>query len=141
MIPRRQFRDFFCGRGGKFLAVAKIHTEMSVFMSAQTDTVRMAKSYAEKMLVKHRLTFEHLRIVQDAIDQGACFVGKKANHLEYVYFDNDYKKSCFLLVIKSARFGQEVWFVSLYRLRDKQAKMIKQEQRLLRDFLTGVRAE
>jgi hypothetical protein len=133
MISRRQFRDFFAGRADRYLVIATLNSSIGVYISAQTTDVRMERSYALKMLTKHRLTYEHLHIVQKALDRGHCFAGKNPNHLEFVYFDDDASKTAYLCVIKTARYGQEVWFVSLFRVRDSQPAAMKRKQRLLRE--------
>jgi hypothetical protein len=60
IVPRRHFRDFFCGRAGETPAVAELRDDIGVFISSQAKQVSMRRDYAIKMLVKHRLTYEHL---------------------------------------------------------------------------------
>ena len=84
-------------------------TEVGVFFSAQTGDVMMERSYAAKMLVKHRLTYEQLPLVQRATDRGSVFAGKKANHLEFVLLDGEREGGDYKLALKTAGGGQEVW--------------------------------
>ncbi len=136
MTPaRRYFRDFFCGRSGDQLIVATLRDQVGVLISARTLNVKMKLAYAQKMLVKHRLTYEHLHIVQLAIDKGYCFVGTKPNHIEFLYFDNKNDNDEYLLVIKSARWGEEVWFVTFHRTRKQQYRSKSRYQKLLRGHL------
>jgi hypothetical protein len=131
MVPRRVFREFFCGRSGNDLVVAQLRFEIGLFIAAKTTNVRMEKSYAVKMMVKHRLTYEQLYMVQASIDEGFCFEGKNRSHLEFVYFPNRPGAEPYMLVLKSALGGAEIWFVTLYKLRRKQYERMRKTQRLL----------
>jgi hypothetical protein len=103
VMPRRQFREFFCGRAGNKIVVAHLPDRIGWNISALTADVHLRLDYAQKILTKHRLTYEHLHIVQLAIDFGYCFQSRKPYHLEFLYFDRQPRRSGYAVVLKSAR--------------------------------------
>jgi hypothetical protein len=115
------------------MPVATIREDIGVFFSARTNVVSMERDYMRKLLVKHRMTYEHLPIVQRAIDSGYCFESSKTNHLEFVYFDTNLRRTEYLLVLKSAKWGDEVWLVTFHRTNKDQYKSKARRQKLLRD--------
>jgi hypothetical protein len=74
-------------------------------------------------------------LVQYAINEGHCFRGGEYNHLEFMYFDKSDFNKPYLLVIKSARWGQEVWLVTFYRTDLQQFRAKRRRQHLYREHL------
>ena len=131
--PRRLFRDFLLGRANPTICVATLPSELAIHIGARVNDVMMERQYAAKLLVKHRLTYEQLWVVQAAIDRGFCLVGKKPGHLEFIYVDDRSMSEAYILVIKSARYGEEVWLVTLHRTNPEQIRSKRRRQKLLRD--------
>ncbi len=95
----------------------------------------MEVDYARKILVEKKLTWEHLHIIQKAVNEGYCVQGKTADHLEFLYISED--STAWILALKAAKGGTEIWFCSLfYTTRDKyyikkfRRSMLLREQRL-----------
>ncbi len=133
ILPRRVFRDLLLGRATVRVVVASLPTEIAAQLSANTSDVWLARDYALKLRDRHNVGYENLRLVQAAIDHGHCLLGKADNHLEFIYFDDQNSNRPWLLVIKSARWGQEVWLVSLYRTHRQQIQSKLRRHRMLRE--------
>lgn len=114
------------------MTVAAIPENVRSFLSATTHEVGMEKDYARKLLVDKQLTYEHLHLIQSAINHGYCVVGKTPNHLDFLFFDE--KGKAWITVIKWAKSGTELWFCTLFYTNDKKYYVAKfRRQRLLRE--------
>ena len=126
--PRRTYRDLLAGRHGQPITVATLPEQTAILMSSTAREVKMARDYAVKISNK-MLTWEDLFIAQDAIMHGYIFLGRRSNVFEFLYFQKKLQKE-YLLVLKTARWGQEVWFVTFHRIavQDYRAKSRKLTQ-------------
>jgi len=83
------------------------------------------------MLLKHRLTYEDLATLQSAIDEGFCLRSKDHAMLEFVYYNASQKP--YIVVLKCAAFGQELWVVTMHRSNRQQARSKTKRQYVYRD--------
>jgi hypothetical protein len=128
-IPRRIFRDLVCDRGPDTIVVANLSVSLGVFISARTEEVRLERAYAKKIILRHRLSYEDLPVVQSAIEWGYCLESPKPRHLEFVYYDQRNKP--YVVIVKSARWGEELWLCTAHRSNRLQAKSKTSRQRVL----------
>jgi hypothetical protein len=111
--------------------VANLSLALGVFISARTEVVKLERAYAKKIIIRHRLTYEDLSIVQLALENGYCLESAKARHLEFVYYDQRNKP--YVVIVKSARWGEELWLCTAHRSNKLQAKSKTKRQIILRD--------
>ena len=111
----RQFMRLIDGRAGGVAAVAYLPSEVGVFFSAITTAVWIEKACAIKILMRHRLRYEDLEFIQRAIDGGYILRGRDRQYLEFLYIDSSGPYRHYLLVLKIARYGQEVWVQTFHR--------------------------
>lgn len=118
LLPR-YFVRFLDGRMGEKAVIAFLPLDLGAHMPTLACNVTVAREYALKLQLKHKLKYEHFCIIQKAIDFGYC-VRHKKNHLEFLYIDDKKFNSCFNLVLKSAAERQETWLVTFFRCRREQ---------------------
>lgn len=94
------------------MTIATIPEEIRHHLPVHTNKIQMGLDYAKKILIEKKLTYEDIHIVQKAVTDGYCCKGKNKDHLDFLYLNNDGKS--WILVIKSAGNGTEVWFCTLF---------------------------
>ncbi len=110
------------GRAGDRAVIAFLPGDLGGHIQALSTDVLIGRDYAVKLLRKHRLGYEHFAVIQPAIDRGICIKSEKSGHIEFLYADQKIFGSRFLLVLKVAASGQEVWLMTFFRTNDGQIK-------------------
>ena len=128
ILSRQHFKRFAGGGAGDIARLAFLPTELGVKISAQRNDVHVQLNYLRKCFSKHGLRYDEFVHVQTAIDFGYCFSGKKSQYIEFILITEGSRRSYYLLVLKSARLGQEIWFQTFHqvneaRLREKLKKL------------------
>lgn len=107
LYPRLLIR-LLDGRAGGTANVASVPTEVGVFFSALTRDVRITQLCLEKLLFQHRIKYEELEHIQNAINRGYIFAGRESKYLEFIYIDTTDPYRHYLLVLKMTGFGEEI---------------------------------
>ncbi len=128
----RLFVKLIDGRAGGVANVAYVPTEIGVFFSAQTHDVKIARDYAIKLMKTHRLAYDDLRYIQNAINEGYIFRGREPKYLEFIFVDAAGPYRHFLLVLKVARMGQEIWVQTFHRSDEFALRSRIKKKRMLR---------
>jgi hypothetical protein len=110
----RQFIRFIDGRLPSPTAIAFLPGHLGAIIACNTIDVQIDREYAVKILMKHKLKYEHFFAIQRMIERGWC-VRSKHNQLEFYYEDEEVFGGWFLLVIKTAKMGTECWVVTFFR--------------------------
>jgi hypothetical protein len=118
----RQFIRFLDGRAGDQTVIAFLPGDLGARIPTLATDVLIKCEYANKLRMKHHLLYEHFSIIQPTIDKGVCIRSEKSGQLEFLYADQKIFGSRFLLVLKAANGGREVWLVTFFRTNDAQIK-------------------
>jgi hypothetical protein len=110
----REFVRFIDGRLPSPTIIAALPGHLGGLICCVTTDVQIARNYAVKVLMKHKLRYEHSSNVQKSIDRGWC-VQVKANHIEFYFEDDEVFGGWFILVVKAAKSGSECWVVTFFR--------------------------
>lgn len=113
--------------------VATLPLGIGAYMPTRSPKVLLGREYAQKMMIKHHLRYEDFTAIKDLIEDSHC-IREKANHLTFM----GYKKSnaeAFILVLKTARGGDETWVVTLHRSKEAQlrSKLRRYRSNLIRE--------
>jgi|SRR5580698_4735522 hypothetical protein len=111
----RIFMRLIDGRAGGTAEVACLPSEVGVLFSALTNSVRINRACAIKLMTRHKFTYYDLNYIQYAIDEGYILRGRKPEFLEFFFIDTRGPYRHYLLVLKVARYGQEVWVQTFHR--------------------------
>jgi hypothetical protein len=134
LYPRLLIR-LLDGRAGGTANVASVPTEVGVFFSALTRDVRITQLCLEKLLFQHRIKYEELEHIQNAINRGYIFAGRESKYLEFIYIDTTDPYRHYLLVLKMTGFGEEIWLQTFHRSDEPTLRSRLRKRRLLRPHL------
>lgn len=134
LLPR-EYVAFLDGRLGKCRTVAYLPLSLGAHLPATVTDVMAHADYARKVKDKHHLKFEHFCLLQNMINDGWCLLSR-TRRLEFLYVDNDVFQARFLLVLKAAANGREIWMATFHRTNEQQIRShlarARKEGRLLR---------
>lgn len=122
IIPPRQFVAFMDGRLGDWITIAHLPGLFGAHINALTTEVRIQRAYARKMIDKHRLLHAHFEMIQVAVDRGWCRVDDRRRSLGFLLDDDVLHHTIFLLAIKTAAGGEELWLRTFHRSNAEQLR-------------------
>jgi hypothetical protein len=128
----RLFMKLVDGRAGGVANVAYVPTEIGVLFSALTHDVKLTRICAVKLIKTHKLSYDDLDHIQTAVNEGYIFRGRKSRYLEFLYVDAKGPFRHYLLVLKTARYGEEIWLQTFQRSDAQTLRSRIKNQRLLR---------
>ncbi|MDE2515163.1 MAG: hypothetical protein KGL12_03960 [Rhodospirillales bacterium] len=121
MLYPRHYVQFLDGRRGKAAVIARLPGEIAARLPAQTLDVQIGQDYALKLIRKHNLNYADLAMVQPAIDLGWCTRTRPAM-LDFLYVTQEPFPRRFILGVKVARGGMEVWLQTFYRCTESDIR-------------------
>jgi hypothetical protein len=128
----RQFVRLIDGRSGNVAAVAHLPVEIGVIFSAQTNVVSIERTYARKIVGDHQIKYDDFEYIQKAIDFGYVFQGRDHRYLEFVYIETKKTYKHYLLVLKVARYGLEIWVQTFHRIDEGRLRSKIRKLRMIR---------
>ncbi|MGL4886561.1 MAG: phage minor head protein [Aeromonas veronii] len=125
MVTGPSFAAWYQRPAGAF-PVAYMERSAAAELGASTQLVSLSEETLAKHLRHHpELTADEYLWVQQAIDEGEAIPGNQPNSTVYLLEEHGY-----LVVLKVARDGKEVFLTSLRRLSGKEAKRDEEVKRL-----------
>jgi hypothetical protein len=131
----RIFMRLIDGRAGGIAEVAYLPSEVGVLFSASTSSVQIERACAIKLLITHKLTYYDLNYIQSAINEGYIIRGRELKFLEFVFIDSRGPYRHYLLVLKTAMYGQEVWVQTFHRSDEYLLRAKLKAGRMIRQHL------
>jgi hypothetical protein len=131
LLSPRDFVRFLDGRLGTVQRIAFVPGEFTARIQAISSDLLISREYAQKLKDKHRLRFEHFQLIQIAIDFGYALLER--GDLVFVYLDETVFHEMFVLVLKKAERGQEIWLKTFHRAEASKLKRLLRNGNLLRD--------
>jgi hypothetical protein len=137
MLPAaRHLREFMLGLHGSTQTIAFVPGELVARINARSCNLMIERECARKLLHKHRLRYEHWGMIQIAIDHGYALLSRRSPgkpELLFAYVDDAIFNSNFLLAIKQANAGSEIWMKSFYRCEPSRIRSFLRSCELLRE--------
>lgn len=135
-LSPREFVRFLDGRSGQIQTLAFVPGEFTARIGALSCDLLIERSYAEKLKNKHSLRYEHWGMIQVAINHGYAILQRRDSRnteLLFAYVDDAVFQANFLLAIKQARGGEEIWLKSFYRCQPGRVQRLLRDGELLRE--------
>ncbi len=130
LLAPRYFVAFLDGRLGETQRIAFVPGDLGAHIHAYSPHLTIGRTYALKLQRKHSLKYEQFQLVQPAIEHG--YAGIHRGDLVFLYFHEETRR-WFLLAVKTAAAGAELWLKSFYPLDAKRTGKIRRQMTMLRE--------
>lgn len=108
---------------------------LGAYIGAISSEVLIERQYAVKIMERHRLAHSDFGLIQVAISEGWCVLNRERTALEFMYEDGRKPSVAFLLALKSAMDGREVWVRTFHRMDPKAIRSRLRRGEILRYHL------
>lgn len=134
-LSARFLIEFTRGLYGPVQAIAFVPGDLAIRIGARSSDLLIDRHYALKLRHKHRFRYEHLQLIQTAINDG--WVIRERGDLVFIYEADAPHFSTFVVVVKQAKDGEEIWLKTFHRIQPKKVKRLLRDHELLREHKTG----
>jgi len=131
LLTPREFVRFLDGRSGDVQTIAFVPGGFTARIGAVSCDLLIRRDYAHKLNRTHGLRYEHWGIMQIAINHGYAILER--GDLVFVYLDDTVFNDMFVLAIKEAANGQELWVKSFHRCEPRKLNRLLKNGELLRE--------
>jgi len=133
--PPRLVNAFLDGRREGFVVIAVLPGDLGAYIGAISSEVLIERQYAVKIMERHRLAHSDFGLIQVAISEGWCVLNRARAALEFLYEDSRKPNLAFLLALKSAEEGREVWVRTFHRMDPKAIRSRLRRGEIIRYYL------
>ena len=96
------------------------------------------RSYAQKLLLRHRLKYEHFQMIQPTIERGYAIIDG-GGKLVFAYDEQQHFHARFRLVVKTTAAKDELWLRTFHRIKVGQMNSMVRRYRLVQEHETPAR--
>lgn len=140
ILAPRHFVRFLDGRYGSVQRIAFVPGELTRQIGTLESHLLIERSYAQKLLQKHRLTYQHFQMIQPTIERGYAIIDGGRN-LVFAYDDQEQFHAVFRLAIKTNAAKNELWLRTFHRIDVRQMNSMVRRFRLIKEHATREQQE
>lgn len=130
-LAPRNFVRFLDGRFGHAQKVAFVPGEFGARIRARSTDLMIDRITAQKLKDKHKLRYGHWTMMQVAINFGYALLER--DDLVFAYIDDAVFRAIFILAVKEAANGEELWIKSFHRCKPRKLEKLLKASELLRE--------
>jgi hypothetical protein len=135
LLSPRDFVRFLDGRYGDVQRIAFVPGDLSRQIGTLESNLLIERTYARKLLLKHRLRYEHFQMIQPTIERGYVVIDGGGN-LVFAYDDQERFHARFRLAVKTTDARDELWLRTFHRIKLAQMNSLVRRFRLIREHQT-----
>jgi hypothetical protein len=112
---------FLSGGQANVRTVAFLPGDLAARIPALSTDILLDGEYARKIWEKHKLGYETLGLIQTIVDRGWC-TKTRPNQLDFLYVDDRGLPKYYVLGVKAAQGGKEIWVTTLHPTSEPEIK-------------------